>query len=125
MKKVNSIMYGLLGAVALLYGIVNFFFPAFMVKEAAFNFLVSHLLREQAAMAIFLGCMFFWCIFNYERRRSVHCFLIVFTALLAAIHWTDYLRGHLNWKSAAMNTVPVVLLTAMALISRRSRVSRS
>ena len=118
MKKLNTVVYGLLGTVALLYGIANLLFPSFMVKEAAWDFPLSHILREQAAMAIFLGCMSFWCIFNYERRRAVHCFLIVFTFLLAAIHWFDFSRGHLNWRSVLMNTVPVALLTVMALMSR-------
>ena len=34
-----------------------------------------------------------WCIFNYEQRRIVHYFLTLFTLLLAAIHWFDYLGG--------------------------------
>jgi hypothetical protein len=48
----------------------------------------------------------------------VHYFLIVFAFLLSAIHWFDYLNGHLNWMSPLYNTVPVALLTVMALMSR-------
>jgi len=64
-------------------------------------------------MAIFIGCMLLWCVFNYERRRPVHYFLIVFAFLLAAIHWSDYLSGHLNWMSPLYNTAPVILLLVM------------
>src|SRR5947208_4924002 len=105
MKKVSSIIYGLLGAIAIVYGIVNLLFPTFMVPEAARSFPLSHILREQAAMALFIGCMFVWCIFNYERRRAVHYFLIVFAFLLAAVPWFDYLNGHLNWMSPHYNRV--------------------
>ena len=115
MKKVSSIIYGLLGAIAIVYGIVNLLFPTFMVPESARSFLLSHILREQAAMALFIGCMFLWCIFNYERRAAVHYFLIVFAFLLAAIHWVDYLSGHLNWMAPLYNTVPVIVLVLMAL----------
>jgi len=118
MKKANLVIYGLFGAITILYGITNLLFPAFMVPESAQTFVLSHILREQAAMAIFIGCMFLWCIFNYERRTTVHYFLIVFAFLLAAIHWFDYLSGHLNWMSPLYNSVPVVLLTVMALMSR-------
>jgi hypothetical protein len=110
---VNLVIYGVLGAFALLYGIANSIFPSVMVREAAFDFPLSHILREQAALAIFLGCMSLWCIFNYERRRAVHFFLIVVTILFAWIHWFDYLTGHLNWRSPLYNTVPLILLLVM------------
>jgi hypothetical protein len=118
MKKVNQIVYGLLGGVALLYGVTNLLVPTFMVREASQSFVLSHILREQGAMATFIGCLFLWCIFNYEQRRVVHYFLIVFAFLLAAIHWFDYFNGHLNWMSPLYNTIPVLLLTVMALGSR-------
>src|SRR2546429_9385245 len=118
MRRVNSIIYAVLGAVAIVYGITNLLFPTFMVPEAARSFPLSHILREQAAMAIFIGCMFVWCIFNYERRAAVHYFLIVFAFLLAAIHWVDYLSGHLNWMSPLYNTVPLVVLVLMAVKMR-------
>ena len=118
MRRVNSIIYAVLGAVAILYGIVNLLFPTFMVHEAGRVFVLSHILREQGAMAIFIGCMFLWCIFNYERRAAVHYFLIVFAFLLAAIHWFDYLSGHLNWMSPLYNTVPLILLLLMAVLER-------
>ena len=118
MRRVNSIIYAVLGAFTIIYGIVNLLFPTFMVPESARSFPLSHILREQAAMAIFIGCMFLWCIFNYERRAAVHYFLMVFAFLLAAIHWFDYLRGHLNWLSPLYNSVPFVVLALMAFKMR-------
>ena len=115
MKKASLVIYGLFGAIAIVYGITNLLFPAFMVPESAQSFVLSHILREQAAMAIFIGCMFLWCIFNYERRTTVHYFLIMFAFLLAAIHWFDYLSGHLNWRSPLYNTVPLIVLVIMAV----------
>jgi hypothetical protein len=121
--KVDLTIYAFLGAVALLYGIAALFFPAVLVKEAAYDFPLSHILREQAALAIFLGCMSLWCIFNYERRRAVHYFLIVVTILFAYIHWFDYLTGHLSWRSPLYNTVPVIVLAVMT-IGMKSRAQR-
>jgi hypothetical protein len=62
--------------------------------------------------------MSLWCIFNYERRRSVHYFLMVFAFLLAAIHWHDHLAGPLPWLSPINNSVPFVVLLIMAVIGR-------
>ena|SRR5437660_871547 len=120
MRRVNSIIYAVLGAFTIIYGVANLFFPSILVKEAAQSFPLSHVMREQAAAAIFIGCMFLWCIFNYEGRRAVHYFLIVFAFLLAAIHWFDYLNGHLNWMSPLYNTVPLIVLVVMA-VGMRSR----
>jgi uncharacterized membrane protein len=117
MKKLNSIIYGVFGAGALLYGVANLLFPATLVKEAR-TFPFSHIMREEAAAAIFIGCMMLWCIFNYERRRVVHYFLIVFALLIAGIHWFDYVQGHLNWKSPLLNTIPLIAFMMMAVGSR-------
>lgn len=124
MKKFSVVVYGLLGVGAILYGAVNLLFPTFMVREAAHSFVLSHIFREQAAMAIFVGCMFLWCIFNYERRTPVHLCLMGFAFLLAAIHWFDYLTGHLNWMSPVYNTVPFILLAAMAIGMKSQRIAR-
>jgi hypothetical protein len=120
MKKINAIIYGVFGTIALVYGVANLLFPAILVKEAARSFPLAHILREQAAAGIFIGCMALWCIFNYERRRVVHYFLLIFAFLLAAIHWFDYLTGHLIWMSPIYNTLPFAVLVAMALWDRSS-----
>jgi hypothetical protein len=118
MRKVNSIIYGAFGTGAVVYGTAALLFPAWLESNAVGSWRFAHILREQGAAAIFVGLMAFWCIFNYERRRSVHYFLMVFAFLLAAIHWFDYLAGHLPWMSPLYNTVPFVVLLIMAVLSR-------
>jgi hypothetical protein len=117
-KRINSVIYGLFGAGAIVYGAAALLFPAVLESNAAQSFRFGHILREQGAAAIFVGLMSFWCIFNYERRRSVHYFLMLFALLLAAIHWHDYFAGHLPWMSPLYNTVPFVVLLIMAVLSR-------
>ena len=119
MKKFNVGVYGLLGTVAILYGATALLIPAVLVPEAAQSFPVRHILREQGAAAIFIGLMSFWCILNYERRKAVHYFLIVFATLIAAIHWFDYFAGYLPWMSPLYNSVPLIVLASMAVLSRQ------
>jgi hypothetical protein len=121
MKRVNSIVYGLFGAGAIVYGVATLLSPSVLVSEAAQSFHLMHILREQGAAAIFIGLMAFWCIFNYERRWGVHYFLMVLTLLLAAIHWWDYFAGHLFWMSPLYNSVPFAVLLAMVALDRPSR----
>ena len=121
MKKINSIIYGLLGAGAILYGAVALLDPAFLMSEAAQSFHLRHIFREQGASVIFVGLMAFWCIFNYERRTAVHYCLVVLALLLAVIHWFDHFSGNIGWISPLYNSVPFLVLSGMAILSRRSR----
>jgi hypothetical protein len=119
MRKINKTIYSMFGALAIVYGIITLMTPATMAPEAARSFPVAHILREQGAAGIFIGSMALWCVFNYERRRAVHYFLMLFAFLLAAIHWFDYFSGHLNWLSPVYNSVPFAILLVMAVLSRR------
>lgn len=118
MKKIDSIVYGLFGTGAIVYGVVALLSPAFFIPEAAQSFHLRHILREEGAAAVFAGLIAFWCIFNYERRRGVHYCLMVFAFLLAAIHWHDYFAGDIGWISPLYNSVPLVVLAIMAVLSR-------
>lgn len=120
--KINCIVYGLFGIGAIAYGTANLLAPGIMLSEAGQSIHFAHILREQGASAIFIGLMAFWCIFNYERRRSVHYCLLVFAFLLAGIHWHDYLAGHLPWMSPLYTSVPFLVLLVMAFFSRRESV---
>ena len=117
MKRINSVIYGLFGIGAILYGAAFLLFPDVLDSNAQ-SFRFAHILREQGAAAIFVGLMSFWCIFNYERRRAVHYFLMVFAFLLAVIHWHDHFAGPLGWTSPIVNTVPFVVLLIMTILSR-------
>jgi hypothetical protein len=118
MRKVNLVIYGAFGTGAIVYGIAALLFPAALESNAVQSWRFAHILREQGAAAIFVGLMSFWCIFNNERRRAVHYFLMAFALLLAVIHWHDYFSGNLKWKSPIINTVPFVVLLIMAILSR-------
>ena len=117
MKTANRIIYGILGAAALLYSLVALLSPSIVGGEKAGNFHVAHLMREQGAAGVFIGLMSFWCVANYGRRWSVHWFLMVFAFLLAAIHWFDYFAGHIRWVSPVYNSVPFLVLSVMAALS--------
>jgi hypothetical protein len=118
MKKFNLVIYGAFGTGAIVYGAAALLFPAALESNAVESWRFAHILREQGAAAIFVGLMAFWCIFNYERRRVVHYFLMVFTLLLAVIHWHDHFAGHLGLLSPIINTVPFVVVVIMAVFSR-------
>lgn len=121
MRKVNMIVYTLLGAGAILYGVAAIFFPATLVSEAAQSGHLKHILREQGASAVFIGLMSFWCIAHYEQRRVVHYFLTVFALLLAGVHWIDYGDGDKPLMSGLINSVPFLVMSALAIPLLRQR----
>ncbi len=115
MKKANQIIYGLFGAGAILIGIVSLMFQGLFIPEAQRTIELTHVIREGGAGEIFVGLLSIWCIFNYERRAAVHYCLIVFTFLMAAIHWFDYLTGHRPFMSPLLNSVPLIVLLLMTI----------
>jgi predicted ferric reductase len=118
-KTVNKVIYGIFGVLALLYGVAALISPPLVAGNSARSFPLSHLIREQGAAGIFIGLMAFWCVVNYEQRRSVHYFLMAFAFLLAVIHWLDYFAGHIGWMSPVYNSIPFMILLVMAALSRR------
>lgn len=116
-KKLNAVIYGVFGVLALVYGLGALIRPEAITPDAS-QFVVAHILREQGAAGVFIGLMFLWCIFNADRRTAVHFFFIVFAFLVAAIHWWDFLHGNLSWKSPLYNTVPFLILLLMAVVNR-------
>ncbi len=118
MRKINQIIYAMFGVGAMLFGVAALLFQGALLSDTYRSFPTTHIFREEGATAIFIGLMSLWCIFNYERRTSVHYFLIVFAFQIAAIHWFDYFAGHLPWMSPLYNSVPLIVLTTMAVLSR-------
>ena len=99
-------------------GVTVLVFPGVLISELERTGPVIHVLREEGAAGVFIGLMSIWCIFNYEKRTAVHYFLIVYTFLMAAIHWFDYLTGHRPLMSPLLNSVPLIVLVLMVLCSR-------
>jgi hypothetical protein len=118
-RTANKIVYGIFGVLALVYGFAAVLSPTLVAGDEASAFPFSHIMREQGAAGVFIGSMSLWCVANYERRRSVHYFLMVFAFLLAAIHWFDYFSGHIGWVSPIYNSVPFAILLVMAVLSRQ------
>ena len=93
--------------------------PGAIEEEATAASNMAHLLREQGAATVFLGLMSFWCIFNFDRRRTVHLFLTLFTLLIAGIHWFDYLAGRRPLLSGLLNSLPFAIFLAMLVFNKR------
>ena len=107
-------VYGTIGTLALLLGIVALARPALALPPDAISPLTAHLIREEAAEALFIGLMAFWCLTHFEQRRPVHFALLLFGAVFAAIHWAEFAAARRGLASPLANTVPFVLLAACA-----------
>ena len=112
--------YAVFGTLALLAGIAALFRPTLVLPDV-YSQLTVHLIREEAACFIFVGLMFFWCLFHFAERRPVHLALLAFTAIFAGIHWADYLRDLRHLSSPMVNTLPVIILAVTAPWANRRR----
>lgn len=116
METATKIIYGLLGAIFLTLGVTALFFPSIALRPDTYSSLTAHLVREQAAQAIFLGLMAFWCLLHFAQRRFVHYALLLFAALFSTIHWSEFANGNRQLLSPALNTLPFVALAITAPI---------
>lgn len=106
-RGVNRVLYGAFGAFWTAIGSLGVLgFASGSPDEV-------HVSREIGAAVVFVGWMHVWCLRHYERRRPVHLGLLVFAALMAGIHWREWLVGARPIASPLANSVPFVVLTAM------------
>src|SRR5262245_10002408 len=113
-RTVATLVYALLGTLAVAGGILALLNPSVAVPPDAATPVTWHLVREQGSEGIFIGLMFFWCALHYGERRPVHFALLLFAALFAAIHWSEYFSGRRELLSPLLNSVPFVLLVVTA-----------
>lgn len=111
MRTAAKAVYATLGTLSLVLGIATLLVPALAVSPDAYSPLTAHLVREQAAHAIFLGLMAYWCLWHFNQRRFVHCALLLFAALFSVVHWAEYVTGHRQLLSPIINTIPFLALS--------------
>ena len=114
MKHLTIGVYVLFGAASIIAGIAAILAPSLILPGSDRSRLSAHLIQEEGAAFVFLGLMFLWCLRHFDQRRPVHLALLLFTGLLAAIHWAGYLHEPGLVRSALVNTVPVLILAITA-----------
>ena len=113
-------IYGVFGAGAVVGGFAAVVAPRLVVPADELPPLAAHLAREEGAAFVFVGCMLLWCVRHFDRRRAVHLAMILFTGLMAAIHWAG---PQVYLAPALANTAPFVLFLVTAPF-RAAAVSR-
>ena len=113
MTAFTKVVYALLGTFAVVAAAVALVWPELALPPDALP-IARHLVREQAALFIFVGLMFFWCLTHYEQRRPVHLALLAFIIVFAGVHWLDYVSGRAGIVGPLINTIPVALIAVTA-----------
>jgi len=118
MTAFTKLVYGVLGALSLAAAVVTLVRPDVALPPNLALPIARHLVREQAALFIFVGLMFFWCLRNYAQRRPVHLALLAFIIVFAGVHWLDYVQGRAGFLFPLINTIPVALIAATTPFQR-------
>ena len=124
MERLTQAVYVLVGVAGVVLGTLAVFAPALVIPEAGQIPLAGHLIREQGAGFVFIGLMSFWCLRHFELRDPVHYAFLVFTGLLAGIHWMGYFgSGYYMW-AAVVNSVPFLAFAVTVPIGAADHPSR-
>jgi hypothetical protein len=119
MTAFTKVVYALLGTFAVVAAAVALVWPELALPPGLALPMVLHLVREQAALFIFIGLMFFWCLTHYEQRGPVHLALLAFIVVFAGVHWLDYVSGRAGIVGPLINTIPVALIAVTMPFGRR------
>ena len=112
MQKATQGLYWLVAAIGLTGGLIAVFAPWAVLGEAANGTLAGHLAREQGAGFVFIGLVAAWCARHEASRVPAHYAFLIFTALLAIIHWWGYLSSGGYFGAAVVNTLPFAAFAA-------------
>ena len=119
MHILSRIVFALFGMGAAVFTVLTLVAPARLLPPAeAASAETVHVLREQGAAMAFVAAMALWCAARPAGRRPVHLGLVLFTAILAGIHWWDFAVGERPLASGLVNTVPFAVLVALLVADR-------
>lgn len=120
MTTFTRAFYWVLGVSTLLAAAVVLVRPQVILSPDAYTPLTAHLMREEAALFVFVGLMSFWCLRHFAERRPVHLAMLAFATIFAGIHLWGYLQHPDHIQSVVANALPVALLAVTAPWSRNN-----
>ena len=129
-KRIPQFIYGILGAVLLLGGVVLILKPAITFpREIAFiaspNLIVAdtvvHLAQELGVTLVGISTILLWATFNVEKVGSLIYAFLLFAMLFGGIHWMEYFEGNRKILSPLINSLPFVLLSIAFLFQRKNQ----
>ena len=112
MHAATRVLYWAVALIGVVGGTAAAFAPSLVLPEAQPGTLASHLVREQGAGFVFIGLVAAWCARHEPARRPAHYVFLIFTGLLAVIHWMGYLSSGHYVQAAIANSIPFVAFAA-------------
>ncbi len=85
---------------------------------AGFDGEALHVVQEASAGALALGALSGWCACAPARCGAAHVVLTFYFALIAAIHWIDYVRDLRPLSSGLLTSVPFVVFVVLGMLRR-------
>lgn len=143
MKIISKIIYGILGGILLLGGLIILFNPIMAMPNVdellkippnnsagpEYDFIVvtvfkivenfSHFLKETGAAVITLGVFHLWGVFNFQKMSQPNYILLLFWVIMAGIHWYEFAVGNRTISSPLINSIPTLLMTLVIFCRKK------
>lgn len=119
-QKVNIILYYLTGVIACSLGAFALIMPDWIVASSpeVCQDSLAHLFQEFGSGVFFVGLVAFWCATHYRQSRSLHYLIMAFFALIALVHWWEFMQDNRNVYSPLINSVPLAISALMLFIDK-------
>ena len=111
---VHRLAYGVLGAGFTIAGAATFLLMFGLFPDLAARLCgESHVVQEFGCAVVVLGILLLWYSRHLPEGQIVGALATLFFALIAVVHWIDFLHGHLPLRSPLVNSVPMIVLAIL------------
>jgi len=129
--KIIAGIYGIIGGVFFLLGLLGLFKPELGLKPfegmdlslpnlAKLADSIVHFTMELSISVIALGSLLLWGSFNATTSQKLDYLFVGYFILFAGIHWFEFFQDNRTIMSPLINSIPLFLFGVVLLLRRKN-----
>lgn len=117
----RSILYGILGFVFTIGGIIGLIYPKLNIAENQHTIPeLIHTTMELGAAITPIGMLLIWSAFSSNKTVTLEYFYLIFFLLFSTVHWYEFLLGNRQIFSPVINSIPLLMIIVIFILPRNS-----
>jgi len=131
-SKIITGIYGMLGAVFLLLGLLGLFQPKLSLQAfdnvdlstpiiAKLADTIVHFTMELSASIIALGSLLLWGSFKVTTSKKLDYLFVGYFVLFSGLHWFEFFQDNRTIMSPLINSIPLFLFIIILLLRPKTK----